>query len=202
MNRGCWIQFVEQGVGLVYYIFGLWNRIWANLNSGFMHHPNSPVPLNRHKLFSKCETLFCLVIQIMCSHVYIPSISDMLWQVPFSVGLLSLRIIVRKSTHYAAMDMMTLISWLSYISLYVSATTSLTIFLFRGYLSCTVVEVFVNTAVLNFGLAVSCWFLVFPSYRTMRRSALGSVALFFRCFRKHHTLLQSGCWQFTSHPSA
>ena len=36
----------------------------------------------------------------------------------------------------------------------------------------------------------------------MSGRAICSVALFFRCFRKHHTLLHSGCWQLASCPSA
>ena len=41
-------------------------------------------------------------------------------------------------------------------------------------------------------MPVSCRFLVLPRYTNMSGSALCSVALFFTCFRKHHTLLQSG----------
>ena len=52
----------------------------------------------------------------------------------FSVWLISLRIVVLKSTHHAATSLMTLISWLSDIPLYISTTAPLSIFLFPGIL--------------------------------------------------------------------
>ena len=75
-------------------------------------------------------------------------------------------------------------------------------FSFLGYLTCTEVEILVNRAALNFGVLVSCRCLVFPSNMPLSGSALCSVALFFRCFWKHHTLLQSGRWRLTFRPSA
>ena len=171
-------------------------------NSCFMHHPTSPFPLSSHSVFSKRVTLFRFVVQFKCSGFYIASISDILGSVSFSVWLISLGIVVPKSTHHAATSLMTLISWLSYIPLYMRTPTSLSIFLFPGYLRCNEVGVLVNRAALNFGVPVSCWFLVFPIYTPMSGSALCTLSCVFRCFRTHRTLLQSGCWQFTSRPSA
>ena len=79
-------------------------------------------------------TLLSFVIQFMCSDFYIPSISDILCYVSFSVYLISLRVIVPKGTHDAATRLRTWISWLSDIPLYVSTTTSLSILLFPGVL--------------------------------------------------------------------
>ena len=97
---------------------------------------------------------------------------------------------------------MTLISWLSDIPLYISTTTFYPFSSFLAYLRCIRVEVLVNRAALKFGVPMSCRFLCFRIYTPMSVCAVWSVSLFVRCFRKHHTLLQSGHWQFTSHPSA
>ena len=40
----CWVHFVEQGVGLVYYIFGLWNVICANFSLWFYAAPQRTFP--------------------------------------------------------------------------------------------------------------------------------------------------------------
>ena len=52
-------------------------------------------------------------------------------------------------------------------------------------------EFLITRAALSFGLLVSFWFLVFLIYTPMSGSAPFCLAVFFRCFRKHHTLLQS-----------
>ena len=76
------------------------------------------------------------------------------YDVSFSVLRSSRRITIPASTHYAATGLMTQISLLSDIALYVRATTSLSIFCFLGYLPDTVDELLVNTAVSNIGMAV------------------------------------------------
>ena len=103
---------------------------------------------------------------------------------------------IHKSPWVAATGLISLISGLSNIPLCLSTKFSFTIFSFQGLLSCTQVEAVVNIAAVN-GVPASCGFLVFPTYRPMSGSALCFAALFFRCFRKHSTLLQSGRWQFT-----
>ena len=52
-------------------------------------------------------------------------------------------------------------------------------FCFLGYLRCNEVGVLVHRAALNFGVPVSCWFLVFPIYTPMSGSALCSPSCVF-----------------------
>ena len=110
---------------------------------------------------------------------------------------MSLRMIVRNSFRVVATGLMSLISWLSNIPLYISTTSSLFIFSFQGHLGCIQVEALLNREEVNIGVPVSCQFLFFPRYTPMSGSALSSVAHFFRCFSKHSTLLHNGRWQFT-----
>ena len=42
-----WVHFVEQRVGLVYYIFGLWNGMCANFNLWFYTAPQLNFPLKQ-----------------------------------------------------------------------------------------------------------------------------------------------------------
>ena len=93
---------------------------------------------------------------------------------------------------------MTLISWLGDIPLYISTTTFYPLFSFLAYLWYTRVKVLVNRAALKFGVPLSCRFLCFRIYKSLRESAGCCVAQFGGCFRKHHTLFQSSCWPFTS----
>ena len=72
----------------------------------------------------------------------------------------------------------------------------------QAYLRYTQVEVLINRVALKLGVPVSCRFLFFRIYTLLSVCAVWSVALFVRCFRKHHTLLQSGHRQFTSRPSS
>ena len=44
VNRGSWVQFTEQGVGLVYDILGLWHGIWANSKPLFYASPHPTLP--------------------------------------------------------------------------------------------------------------------------------------------------------------
>ena len=44
---GCWVHFVEQGVAIVYYIFGLWNGICAKFNLWFYAAPQLTFPLKQ-----------------------------------------------------------------------------------------------------------------------------------------------------------
>ena len=71
-----------------------------------------------------------------------------------------------------------------------------------AYLTCTGVKVLINSVALKLGVPVSCRFLFFRIYTPLRVCALWSVAVFVRCFRKHHTFLQSCHRQFTSRPSS
>ena len=47
VNTGCCVQFTEQGVGLVYYILGLWNGIGANLKPLFYASPHLTFPVQQ-----------------------------------------------------------------------------------------------------------------------------------------------------------
>ena len=47
VNRGCWGQFTEQGVGLVHYILGLWNGICANFKPLFNASPHLSFPVKQ-----------------------------------------------------------------------------------------------------------------------------------------------------------
>ena len=62
-------------------------------------------------------------------------------------------------------------------------------------------EVLVNRAALNFGVPVSCWFSDFPLYTPMSGRALCSLAVFFRCFRKHHTRVTIGICHSAHQPN-
>ena len=88
----------------------------------------------------------------------------------FYVLLLSRRIIVRKSTHYAVAGLMTLISRLRDTPLYISTATSLPVFLFPGIFKVYRSRGFCKQQSPKLGVAVSRRSLVFPRYSPMSGS--------------------------------
>lgn len=85
---------------------------------------------------------------------------------------MSLRLIVHNSSGVVATGLISLISGLSNIPLYMSTTSLLSIFSFQGHLG------YIQVEAVNVGVPVSCRFLFFPRYTPMSASALCSVAHF------------------------
>ena len=109
---------------------------------------------------------------------------------------MSLSMIVSSSIRVAATLLISFISWLSNIPLYIITTSSLSMFSIQGHLDCSKIQALVNKAALNFLVPVCCRFMVFPRYTPRSGNAVCSVAVF---FRKRHTLLQVAVSNLHSH---
>ena len=114
----------------------------------------------------------------------------------FSVWLTSLIMIISRSIHVAANSIISFFLWLIFHCIYVSHLFCPFICSWTFWLHpCLAI---VNSAAVHVWVPVSFWILVFSGYRPISGSA-GSYGSSTVTFKRHlHSVLISGCYQFTS----